>query len=174
MRATLLLALAVLGPTMTLACRETEDPIIVYVEPRSDASSPFARVLAEDESEIPCAPRRVLQTVCQRCHMSPMQNGAPFPLVNRSDVVERTYGNRVVRDVMLEEVKAGRMPLRPVEIGIEDKEVLIRWLEDGAPAVPSDTCLDAGADARSEVENAGNVDADAFTDADAKAEDANQ
>ncbi len=118
-----------------------------------DVSVQDARV---DENEIPCGPRIVLQAICQECHTRPTKNGAPFPLVNRSDVFAPRAGT-VVRLMMIEQLEAGRMPLSPVTINAEDKKTLLEWLESGAPAVSPRRCEpdaeDAGSDA--EVTDAG-------------------
>jgi hypothetical protein len=103
-----------------------------------------------DENEIPCEPRLVLQTICQQCHTKPMKNGAPFPLINRSDIFAPRFGS-VVRLMMIEQLESGRMPLSPVTITAEDKETLLTWLKSGAPAIAPRACEpkseDAGNDA---------------------------
>lgn len=161
MRVTFLLLTAALGGTMALACREPHETVIVYIEPKRDASSALTEELAPDEADIPCAPRHVLQTICQRCHTRPMKNGAPFPLINRSDIVVHSYGGVAVRELMIEEVTSGRMPLSPVTIGADEKATLLAWLHAGAPAEPNVTCDggvtvvgEADADAEAETEDA--------------------
>lgn len=99
------------------------------VEPRDDAD------------EIPCAPRRVLVKVCQQCHTRPTVNGAPFPLQRRSDLFA-TYGEVEIRDLMVEEITARRMPLAPVTIETSDRETLLVWLENGAPAAAPSNCAE--------------------------------
>lgn len=120
-----------------------------------DASTSDART---DNSEIPCGPRFVLTDVCQQCHARPPLNGAPFPLVNRSDILAMR-GGAVVRDLMIEQVKARRMPLSPVTITDAQREVLVDWLEEGAPAIPSQGCTrpeeDAGSDAQADASDDG-------------------
>jgi hypothetical protein len=93
--------------------------------------------------EIPCAPRRVLETVCQQCHSSPPRNGAPFPLVTYNDV-HQTLDNRPIAYWMEAAASAGEMPLPPVTIANHDRDTLLKWLRAGAPARgPQDSC-DAG------------------------------
>jgi hypothetical protein len=140
---------------MAFACGEPHRIIVVYREPPNDASASLTRDLPQDEADIPCAPRHVLQTICQQCHTNPQKNGAPFPLINRSDIVEHVYYGVVVRELMIQELTAGRMPLAPVTISDEDKATLLGWLNGGAPAEHQDHCdddagLDAGADADTE------------------------
>lgn len=147
MRLRLLFLTAGLGGLLVLACHEPE-PLIVYLPP--DASAALSEELAPDEADIPCAPRRVLQTICQQCHARPTKNGAPFPLVYRSDVVVHAYGGVVVRELMIEELEAGRMPLAPVTIEAAEKTTLLDWLRAGAPADPDVRCDDAGTDAETE------------------------
>jgi hypothetical protein len=140
------------GGTMALACRGKPETHVVYLVPSQDASAQLTGELAQDENDIPCAPRRVLQTICQQCHTKPQKNGAPFPLINRSDVVDNVYGGEVVRELMIENVTAGRMPQQPVTISDEDKATLLDWLNAGAPIDHQENCDvgDAGADAETE------------------------
>jgi hypothetical protein len=107
-----------------------------------------AQEVREDRVEIPCEPRLVLQTTCQRCHSLPPQNGAPFPLVRRSDVLASREGT-VVRELMIQQLEAGRMPLTPVTMEAEAREVLLEWLRAGAPPVTPRQCepSDGGNDA---------------------------
>ncbi len=105
----------------------------------------------EDTEEIPCEPRLVLQTICQRCHALPPQNGVPFPLVRRSDVLAMRAGV-LVRELMIQQLEAGRMPLRPVSIELEQREVLLDWLRSGAPAVVPTQCGEAPADGGADTE----------------------
>lgn len=108
-----------------------------------------------DANEIPCEPRAVLHTICQQCHANPPLNGAPFPLVNRSDLFALRSGS-VVRDLMIEEVEAGRMPLAPVTITAADRKTLLDWLKAGAPSVSPRSCEPAGpTDAGSDADAAG-------------------
>lgn len=123
-----------------------------------------AGVVVNDANQIPCAPRQVLQTICQQCHTRPMKNGAPFPLINRSDILA-TRDKQIIRDLMIQQVESGRMPLKPVTIDDASRQALLEWLKAGAPAVSPQTCEDAGTDAGPDV-----VDADA-TDQDADAGD---
>jgi hypothetical protein len=131
--------LFVMAPLSALACSAASggrvDPGV------ADASA----AIREDTDEIPCAPRVVLETICQRCHALRPRGGAPFPLVRRSDVVARVYQGSIVRELMIAELEAGRMPLRPVTIEPEPREALLGWLRAGAPAVSARSCTDAGA-----------------------------
>ncbi|AKU98396.1 hypothetical protein AKJ09_05060 [Labilithrix luteola] len=130
---------------------------------------------ANDADEIPCEPRHVLETVCQQCHSLPTQNGAPFPLVNRSDVLaERSKS--VTRELMIAQLESGRMPLRPVTIEDGDREILLDWLRAGAPSVSPRACttspntpdsgrLDSSSDARADADVVVDSGADASSDA---------
>jgi len=88
---------------------------------------------------IPCAPRRVLETVCQRCHGDPLQNDAPFPLRSREDVT-RVRGGSPTYEKMRAQVDSRRMPLAPVTLGDADRETLLAWLRAGAPPAAEETC----------------------------------
>lgn len=108
------------------------------IDSRADAT---AQEVREDSDEIPCEARLILQTICQQCHTSPPQNGAPFPLVRRTDVLMTRSGG-VVRELMVQQLEAKRMPLTPVTIDDEAREVLLDWLRAGAPAVSPRRCED--------------------------------
>jgi len=138
---TLLVMVVVAG----IACSSTHTD-------ESTSEEPLAH---EGADMIPCAPRRVLETVCQRCHSDPTLNGAPFPLVGRSDIMTKRWGV-VVRELMIEELDARRMPLAPVTIEPEDRDVLLAWLRAGAPAATTRVCAasppeDAGDDAETDA-----------------------
>jgi hypothetical protein len=133
--------LATLTGLTLLACSTSSEP--------SDAGTQDAAPGTRDDAdEIPCEPRRVLQTVCQQCHSQPPTRGAPFPLVNRSDVLVVRSGV-VVGKLMIEQLEAGRMPLSPVTIEEGQKATLLAWLRQGGPAVPPQSCPDSDADAAS-------------------------
>jgi hypothetical protein len=130
---------------------------------------------ANDADEIPCEPRRVLETVCQQCHTRPMQNGAPFPLVNLSDILaERS--DSVVLELMIAQLESGRMPLSPVTIEDGDREILLSWLRSGAPSVDPQACatspntpdsghMDSSRDARADARGVDDSGSDASSDA---------
>lgn len=92
--------------------------------------------------EIPCAPRRVLETVCQQCHSAPPKNGAPFPLVTYGDVLG-TLDGRPMAHWMEMAVSEGDMPLPPVELANADRDTLLTWLRAGAPARGAGDSCDA-------------------------------
>ena len=115
-----------------------------------------AQIVIEDGSDIPCEARRALQTVCQTCHSRPPRGGAPFALVGLTDITAMHSGV-VVRELMIQQLEAGRMPLSPVTIEPEAREALLEWLREGAPPVPAQQCkdksdLDAGSDADLDAE----------------------
>jgi hypothetical protein len=93
----------------------------------------------DDADTIPCGPRFVLQRICQRCHSNPTANGAPFPLETRWDIV-RVGRDGEIRQLMIEQIEAGRMPLTPVTIDYSSRETLLDWLHAGAPAESPKTC----------------------------------
>jgi hypothetical protein len=126
----------------TLACSPSSS------HPITERADGRAQEVREDADEIPCEPRLVLQTVCQRCHSLSPQNGAPFPLVRRSDILAMRGGS-AVRELMIPQLESKRMPLTPVTIDPEAREVLLDWLRAGAPAVAPNKCdgpRDGGSD----------------------------
>lgn len=88
-----------------------------------------------------CQARDVLRERCQRCHTSPTAFGAPFPLLEYTDV-DREYppgsGERlstriqqVVRHHVMPPLGLALDP--PVEpLSEAQKDVLLVWLEEGA------------------------------------------
>lgn len=131
-------ALAALAVCTSIACTTVGVPIDPTVQAPPQAIEP------DDADTIPCGPRRVLMAVCQRCHSRPPQNGAPFPLVTHADIV-RVGPDGEIRQLMIEQIEAGRMPLSPVTIDYDSRETLTDWLAAGAPAEPPHACdADAG------------------------------
>ena len=99
-------------------------------------------VEVDDSNLIPCAPRAVLQTVCQKCHTKPPRNGAPFPLVTRSNIV-RTTPDGQIRELMIQQLETRRMPLAPETIDEGSRTILLEWLTDGAvPLSEPRSCAD--------------------------------
>jgi hypothetical protein len=127
--------------------------------------------------DIPCDPKRVLETVCQKCHSAPPQNSAPFSLVTYDDthVVNAITNGRPIWQYMLSAVQSGLMPLTPVQIAAADRDALLSWLDAGAPArTANDTCsvvsvdpLEAGLDADAAVTDSAGDPSDAASEADA-------
>jgi len=134
-RATLLAAF-LLGTTLfSIACSSTSTDQPPPAPPGGDAAADAPIVVEVDDSNlIPCAPRRVLETVCQTCHSKPPQNGAPFPLVTRSNIVRMTPDGQI-RELMIAQLEARRMPLTPETIEEGDRTILLEWLADGASAL---------------------------------------
>lgn len=120
--------------------------------------------LPADEDAIPCEPRHVLQVVCQQCHSRPTKNDAPFSLVNLSDVLVTRSGS-IVRDLMIAQLEAQRMPLAPVTIADDQRAVLLDWLHAGAPATTTTSCIDRDAGDAEAGDDAGDADSDSSADA---------
>jgi hypothetical protein len=138
----ILMTLTLASSVLPIACSSSRDVVAKPIGVTGDASDGLQR--RDDSAEIPCEPRRVLTTICQQCHTRPQtKNGAPFPLQWRSDVLAK-YGGVEIRELMIEQLSAGRMPLAPVTIDPLDRELLLRWLQAGALAIAPDTCTDAG------------------------------
>jgi uncharacterized membrane protein len=130
-----------------------------------------------DDDQIPCGPRQVLQTVCAQCHSRPPNNGAPFPLMTRTEILS-IYHDGAIVDRMVVQLQSGRMPLPPVTMTDADRSVLLAWVQAGAPAVPPQSCVDAGApdadagnsDASDDADGSDSSDEATLGDADADAE----
>lgn len=140
----ILMSLLLFSSASQIACASSRDTVARPAGSTGDASDGLSR--RDDSMEIPCEPRRILTTICEQCHTRPeTKNGAPFPLQWRSDVLA-TYGGVAIRELMVEQISAGRMPLAPVTMDPKDRETLLAWLEAGAPAIIATACIDAGAE----------------------------
>jgi hypothetical protein len=88
----------------------------------------------------------VLEDVCQRCHVDPPQNGAPFPLLTGADTRRSfsgaPYDNAPIWQVMGDAVDAGVMP--PPDSGVAitpaQRAVIVDWAAAGAPARDGGDC----------------------------------
>ncbi|HEY2410296.1 MAG TPA: hypothetical protein VGI10_30030 [Polyangiaceae bacterium] len=94
---------------------------------------------------LPCDVAAVLQDVCQHCHTSPPQNGAPFPLLTGNDTqapFDPPYDNTPIWQVMGAAVDAGVMPPPDggVDISQAEREVIIDWAAAGAPEGDGGVC----------------------------------
>jgi hypothetical protein len=132
------IVMVLLGSSVGLiACFSTETGNTT--PPPVDATDARATQPAEiqDEGLIPCGPRTVLRSVCQRCHQNPPIRGAPFPLVTRSNIARSN-----IRERMIAQLTQRRMPARPETIDETSRSTLLEWLEQGAPAlaVSMDEC----------------------------------
>jgi hypothetical protein len=88
----------------------------------------------------PCDVEHVLRLSCRRCHWEPTENGAPFAMVEWSDVQEILRGTTPIYQAMKQMLDADLMPPQsaPLEppvsaLSAADKLVLSEWLGAGAP-----------------------------------------
>lgn len=88
--------------------------------------------------EIPCAPRAVLEAVCQNCHTDPPRNGAPFSQQTYQDIDSDLDGEPVYLR-MKQAIEEGRMPLDPYTLTDAQRSTLLEWLSQGAPPAPVGT-----------------------------------
>jgi hypothetical protein len=92
-----------------------------------------------------CAALTVVRAKCQRCHGSPLQNGAPAPFITYEDTQAPYYATtQKWTDVMGGAVMRGFMPyvalndpptsLTPAvqPLTVEEKATLLGWLSEGA------------------------------------------
>jgi hypothetical protein len=138
----MIMSVGIAASLLPIACGSSRDTVAKPTIATGDASDGLLR--RDDSTEIPCEPRRVLVAICQQCHTRPeTKNGAPFPLQWRSDVLA-TYGGVEIRQLMIEQLSVGRMPLAPVSIGPNDRELLLSWLQAGASRVEPTACIESG------------------------------
>jgi hypothetical protein len=148
--------LATLAGAVSLAC--TPGNAASFLE---DIDAKPVVTEPDDEDTIPCGPRHVLQSVCQRCHQNPPIRGAPFPLVTRSNIV-RVGPDGQIRELMIAQLEARRMPLFPETIDEGSRTILLAWLHAGAPAIEPRECELLPSEGGTDVED---VEADAGPDA---------
>ena len=141
-RAVLLAAFFLGTVLVSIACSSdsTDPPLPPPSGGDAQVDAPIVEV--DDSNLIPCAPRAILQNVCQKCHTKPPQNGAPFPLVTRSNIVRVTSDGQI-RELMIQQLETRRMPLAPVTIDDGSRTILLEWLKDGAvPLSEPRSCAD--------------------------------
>ena len=96
---------------------------------------------------VPCEVSRALANGCHRCHGPVPANGAPMSLVTLEDFQALSVGGkpRVPKyQVALARMNGSKSPPMPPAtspISDEDKQTLIDWLSEGAPAGDADSCL---------------------------------
>lgn len=101
-----------------------------------------------------CEVHAILARRCQRCHQSPTQLGAPFPLVQYPDIrAEYPPGSgQLVLDRIPRVIRYGIMPpvTLPLEPPVEELErgeidALLVWFEEGALPFGGEACAPGAA-----------------------------
>ncbi len=97
-----------------------------------------------------CEALTVIQAKCQRCHTEPPQNGAPFALLEHSDLHQAYPPNRTDREVwqaMEVAVEIDFMPYTALDLDppvqpltAEEKSTLLAYLGAGAPPTGGTDC----------------------------------
>ena len=147
------LACATLALAVVSACGEHEAELsrVGGPIPDFDAAIPEAGVDSAVDAgtdspdagpdSLPCDVAEVLKNKCQRCHLDPTENGAPFPLVSYSDTQADFFGNIVV-DRVKSAIETDFMPATfimldpPVEtLTADEKKVVLDWIAAGAEPV---------------------------------------
>jgi hypothetical protein len=107
---------------------------------------------AATDGDYPCAVQAIMDDICTNCHSDPIQNGAPFPLVQYSDAFGLYGGNggqviyaRIASAVGLEglpEPPRDFMPLGGPPLSSDQRTALLNdWACVCAPPKPeSQTC----------------------------------
>jgi hypothetical protein len=92
---------------------------------------------------LPCDVRDVLVAECGQCHGDPPKFGAPMPLVDYADlqVPAASDPTRPVFELVGERLVADASPMPPGgEIEDAARDVLLEWIELGAPEDPAADC----------------------------------
>ncbi|MBS2016746.1 MAG: peptidylglycine alpha-amidating monooxygenase [Deltaproteobacteria bacterium] len=129
-----------LGATLTaVACGTTEE-----TPPAADGGSSGtptdSSTTPPSTTGLPCDVDKVLANNCRKCHSSPPQFGAPFPLVTHGDLTAPSKGDpsKKIYDLVL--AKTGStgpdvMPPPPnAPLSAADRAVLSGWVAGGAPS----------------------------------------
>lgn len=120
-------------------------PIGICVFLLQSCSSTSARTqdsgITSTGREFPCAVKAIMRK-CQYCHIKPSSSASgalatPFPLVTYDDT-QRTEHDIVITKLISTIVQCGNMPLPPVSISDNERQVLLQWIAQGAQPAPSD------------------------------------
>jgi hypothetical protein len=99
-----------------------------------------------------CTVRAVIERNCLRCHGSPLQFGAPFPLLTYADTQREfpsgsgdTLALRMSHAIRHRVMPPTSLPLEPPVLPLEpaDRDVLLSWVEEGALALGGEDCAPA-------------------------------
>jgi uncharacterized protein YbaA (DUF1428 family) len=96
---------------------------------------------------LPCDIHAALSTACGACHSDPPKYGAPMSLASLADVQAPAASDpsRSVRELMIERLTAESDAMPPggdIEEGL--RQLLVDWLQAGAPAGDDDSCQGSG------------------------------
>ncbi|WP_437926071.1 peptidylglycine alpha-amidating monooxygenase [Sorangium sp. So ce291] len=132
-------ALSFLSALVVVACSDAEEG--------SSGSSGSGPENGNAEA-LPCDVDKILSTKCQTCHGASPKFGAPFPLVDRSDLVAPAVSdpNKKVYELVAARARdtARPMPPPPTErLTAAELAVFDQWVAAGMPA-GKDTCVDPG------------------------------
>lgn len=126
--------------------------VIIYVacsdaEKGGNGSSGSGQENGNTEA-LPCDVHEILVTKCQTCHGTSPKYGAPFPLVDRSDLLAPAVSdpNKKVHELVAARVRDDAHPMPPLPTErLTDAELAIfdQWVAAGTPA-GKDTCVDPG------------------------------
>ncbi len=110
--------------------------------PASDATDDEPAV---PSTGLPCDVLDVLQRECQSCHGEMPKFGAPMPLTSYSDLMVPALSDpsRGVHDVMVDRLLDEASPMPPggeSEMDPADRQVLLDWIDAGAPEDPESSC----------------------------------
>jgi uncharacterized membrane protein len=94
-----------------------------------------------------CEIQAVLSAKCQRCHRSPLEHGAPFPLLTYGDTQARDSKGNARFEQIASAVDAEYMPPQFLELAppvllltADERTALLAWCSQGAPLSGSATC----------------------------------
>ncbi len=100
-----------------------------------DITQPTART-----GQYPCAIEAILADNCRRCHTTPIQGGAPFPLDTYEDS-QALFVGKVIFSRIKGAVESQFMPLTPPALTDVDIEAFTEWACACAPPrAASETC----------------------------------
>ena len=115
------------------------------VEHSADDGASSSASSANDPSW--CEIQAIFQGKCQRCHHTPLEHGAPFPLLTYGDTQARDGKDKARFEQIADAVDTQYMP--PQFIALEppvalltadERTMLLAWCSQGAPLVGSATC----------------------------------
>jgi len=97
-----------------------------------------------------CEIQAILSAKCQRCHRSPVEHGAPFPLLTYADTQARDSNGKARFEQIASAVDTEYMPPQFIELAppvaplsADERTALLAWCSQGAPLIGSATCSSA-------------------------------
>lgn len=107
-----------------------------------DAVTTTAGTSAKNDSGMPCAVKKVLETKCQLCHGAETNYGASTSFVTVEDL-KRKWNGKQVSDLITARISDTSRPMPPVTapaLSDDEKKTLADWIDGGMKGETERTC----------------------------------